>query len=62
MFSDINVNLALVEDVQAVAYSKSIGQCDAKDYLAAEYRATCRRYGVWQVPGDITRPWDFRSG
>jgi hypothetical protein len=20
------------------------------------------RYGVWQVPGGITRPWDFRRG
>jgi endonuclease YncB( thermonuclease family) len=31
MFSDININLALVEDGQAFAYRKYLGQCDAKE-------------------------------
>ena len=44
------------------AYRQDLGGCDAKDDLDAEYRASRRRYGVWQVPGGITRPWDFRRG
>jgi endonuclease YncB( thermonuclease family) len=62
VMSDININLAMVEDGQAFAYRQYLGGCDAKEYLDAEYRASRRRYGVWQVPGGITRPWDFRRG
>ena len=58
--SDININLALVEDGQAFAYRQYLGGCDAKAYLDAEFRASRRRLGVWQVEGGITRPWDFR--
>ena len=60
VISDININLALVEDGQAFAYRQYLGGCDAKEYLDAEYRASRHRYGVWQVEGGITRPWDFR--
>lgn len=56
----INLNLALVEDGQAFANRPYLNQCNAKEYLQAEYRASRRRLGVWQVPGGITRPWDFR--
>uniref|UniRef100_UPI0018E9CBA1 excalibur calcium-binding domain-containing protein n=1 Tax=Synechococcus sp. 8F6 TaxID=2025606 RepID=UPI0018E9CBA1 len=35
---------------------------DTRGYLAAEERAKSARLGVWQVPGGITRPWDFRRG
>ena len=62
VISDININLALVEDGQAFAYRQYLSGCDAKEYLDAEYRASRRRYGVWQVEGGITRPWDFRKG
>lgn len=62
VISDININLAMVEDGQAFSYRQYLGGCDAKEYLDAEYRASRRRYGVWQVPGGITRPWDFRRG
>jgi len=62
VISDININLAMVEDGQAFAYRQYLGGCDAKEYLDAEYRASRRRYGVWRVPGGITRPWDFRRG
>ncbi len=62
VISDININLAMVEDGQAFAYRQYLGGCDAKEYLDAEHRASRRRYGVWQVPGGITRPWDFRRG
>ncbi|WP_233130298.1 thermonuclease family protein [Synechococcus sp. 1G10] len=56
----VNLNLAMVEDGQAFAYRKHLGQCDSREYLDAEFRASRRRYGVWQVPGGITRPWVFR--
>jgi endonuclease YncB( thermonuclease family) len=62
VISDININLVLVEDGQAFAYRQYLGGCEAKKYLDAEYRASRHRYGVWQVPGGITRPWDFRRG
>jgi len=56
----VNINLAMVEDGQAFAYRRYLGQCQEKAYLDAEVRASRRRYGVWAVPGGITRPWDFR--
>ena len=62
VISEINPNLAMVEDGQAFAYRRYLSDCDAKEYLDAEYRASRSRYGVWQVEGGITRPWDFRRG
>jgi endonuclease YncB( thermonuclease family) len=62
VFSDINIGLAMVEDGQAFAYRKYLGQCNSQEYMAAEYRASRHRYGVWLLPGGITRPWDFRRG
>ncbi len=58
----VNLNLALVEDGLAFAYRQYLAGCNAREYLDAEYRASRRRYGVWQVAGGITRPWDFRRG
>jgi endonuclease YncB( thermonuclease family) len=60
VFSGVNINLKLVEDGKAFAYRQYLGGCNAKEYLDAENRATRRRMGVWQIPGGITRPWDFR--
>lgn len=60
VISDINLNLGMVEDGQAFAYRQYLGGCNAKEYLDAEVRASRHRYGVWQVEGGITRPWDFR--
>jgi endonuclease YncB( thermonuclease family) len=62
VIGEINLGLAMVEDGQAFAYRKYLAQCDAREYLDAEFRASRSRYGVWQVPGGITRPWDFRRG
>ena len=62
VISDINLNLVRVEDGQAFAYRQYLGGCNAKEYLDAEVRASRHRYGVWQVEGGITRPWDFRRG
>jgi endonuclease YncB( thermonuclease family) len=60
VISGVNINLEMVEDGQAFAYRQYLGGCDAKEYLDAEIRASRRRIGVWQIPGGITRPWDFR--
>ncbi|PZV24970.1 MAG: nuclease [Cyanobium sp.] len=60
VIGEVNLNLAMVEDGQAFAYRQYLSQCNAKEYLDAEYRASRSRYGVWRVPGGITRPWEFR--
>ncbi len=60
VIGEVNLNLALVEDGMAFAYRKYLGQCDAREYLDAEFLASRSRYGVWRMPGGITRPWDFR--
>ncbi|WP_255441695.1 thermonuclease family protein [Synechococcus sp. BSA11S] len=62
VIGEVNLNLALVEDGMAFAYRRYLSQCNAKEYLDAEFRASRRRFGVWRVPGGITRPWDFRRG
>jgi endonuclease YncB( thermonuclease family) len=60
LITGTNINLAMVEDGQAFAYRRYLDQCDTREYLEAEDRASRRRLGVWQVPGGITRPWDLR--
>jgi len=60
VISDLSINLVMVEDGQAFAYRRYLAGCDARQVLDAEYRASRHRYGVWQVPGGITRPWLFR--
>jgi endonuclease YncB( thermonuclease family) len=62
VIGEVNLNLALVEDGMAFAYRWYLGQCNAKEYLDAEFRASRSRFGVWRVSGGITRPWDFRRG
>jgi hypothetical protein len=53
-----------LSDPRACGYAdrQDLGGCDAKDDLDAEYRASRRGYGVWQVSGGITRPWDDSNG
>lgn len=60
VISDLSINLVMVEDGQAFVYRRYLQGCDANDYLDAEYRACRQRFGVWQVPGGLTRPWVFR--
>ena len=60
VIGEINLGLALVEDGQAFAYRRYLGGCDARAYLDAEFRASRHRFGVWQVPGGIPRPWEVR--
>ena len=60
VIGEINLGLALVEDGQAFAYRRYLEACDARAYLDAEFRASRHRFGVWQVPGGIPRPWEVR--
>lgn len=60
VIADININLVLVEDGLAFVDRQYLDGCDAGDYLEAEYRASRRRHGIWQIEGGITRPWDVR--
>ena len=46
VIGEVNLNLALVEDGMAFAYSNHLGQCDAREYEEAEFRASRSRYGV----------------
>jgi endonuclease YncB( thermonuclease family) len=62
VISDTSINLALVEDGLAFAYRRYLSQCDSREFLEAEFRASRQRHGVWQVPRGITRPWDYRRG
>lgn len=60
VIGELNFNLAMVEDGQAFAYRRYLQACDAQAYLEAEFRASRHRYGIWQPPGGIERPWLFR--
>lgn len=60
LIQEDNLNLALVEEGQAFVYSRHVGQCDAREYRAAELRASRRHSGIWQIPGGSERPWDHR--
>jgi hypothetical protein len=57
-----SVNLAMVSSGQAFAYRKHLSACDQSSYLRAEAAAQRQRVGVWEVPGGIQRPWDWRHG
>ena len=39
VISEININLAMVEDGQSFAYRQYLSGCDAREYLDAECRA-----------------------
>ena len=43
------INLTLVAEGHAFAYRQYLRQCDAQ------------QRGVWEVPGGMTRPWDYRA-
>jgi endonuclease YncB( thermonuclease family) len=57
-----SINLRMVRAGQAFAYRQYVAKCDAAAYLKAEQDAERARLGVWDVPGGMTRPWDFRRG
>ena len=57
-----NINLALVEEGHDFVYRQFLQGCNAKAYLRAEEEARRQRLGVWQLPGGVIRPWDYRRG
>ena len=56
-----NVGLALVQQGNAYAYRRYLGQCDQWAYLDREKLAQRYRAGIWRLDGGIERPWDFRA-
>ena len=58
--NDMNVNLSLVVEGQAVAYRKYLQQCDAGKYLNAEEAAKSKGLAFWSQVNPIM-PWDFRK-
>jgi len=57
-----NINQALVQSGVAFVYWKYIEGCDRETYSRLENEARLKNLGVWAVPGDIQRPWDYRRG
>lgn len=55
-----NLNLSMERSWQAFAYQQYPRKCDAAANLGAERAAETDQLGVWDVPGGITRPWDWR--
>jgi endonuclease YncB( thermonuclease family) len=49
VFTGININLALVEDGQAFAYRQYLSDCNPREYLDAEHRASRRRYSCKEI-------------
>ncbi len=56
-----NVGLAMVQEGNAFAYRRYLGQCDPWAYLDREQLAARYRSGVWRADGGLERPWDFRA-
>jgi endonuclease YncB( thermonuclease family) len=57
-----NINQALVAAGAAFVYWQYIEGCDRETYSRLENEARLKSLGIWQVPGGIQRPWDYRRG
>ena len=57
-----NINQALVAAGAAFVYWQYIDGCDRETYSRLENEARLKSLGIWQVPGGIERPWDYRRG
>ena len=55
-----NINQSLVRSGNAFVYWQYIRGCDRQTYSELENDARLRGVGVWDVPGGIQRPWDYR--
>lgn len=56
-----NAGLELVQQGHAFVYRQYLEGCDAAAYLNREKQAERSRIGVWEPPGGIQRPWDWRA-
>ncbi len=57
-----NINQALVGAGAAFVYWQYIEGCDLETYSRLENEVRLKSLGVWEVPGGIQRPWDYRRG
>ncbi|MCX5929998.1 MAG: thermonuclease family protein [Synechococcus sp. LacPavin_0920_WC12_MAG_50_7] len=57
-----NINQELVAAGAAFVYWQYIEGCDRETYSRLENEARLKSLGIWQVPGGIQRPWDYRRG
>lgn len=55
-----NINQSLVGSGNAFVYWQYISGCDRQTYSRLENNARLRKFGVWAVPDEIQRPWDYR--
>ncbi|BAQ65561.1 thermonuclease family protein [Geminocystis sp. NIES-3709] len=59
---NLNINLTLVQEGQAVVYKEFLSKCpDGQKYLELEKKAKERKIGFWAVK-DLIMPWEWRSG
>lgn len=59
---NLNINLTMVQEGQAVVYKEYLGKCpDGQKYLELEGKAKARKIGFWATP-NLIMPWDWRSG
>ena len=58
---DNEINLTMVRLGLAFVYRKYLGQCNAEDYIKAEYDAKNRKEGMWGTNWQAQEPWDFRK-
>ena len=61
MVGTTNINQALVAAGAAFVYWQYIEGCDRETYSRLENEARLKSLGIWQVPGGIQRPWDYRK-
>jgi micrococcal nuclease len=61
---NLNINLTMVQEGQAVVYRQYLGNCsDGQKYLDLEGTAKQRKIGFWGLTSnDQIMPWDWRSG
>ena len=58
----LNINLAMVQEGQAVVYQKYLSNCpDSRRYLDAQTQAKQRTLGFWGISNAVM-PWDWRRG
>ena len=57
-----NINQTLVATGAVFVYWQYIEGCDRENYSRLENEALSKSLGIWQVPGDIQRPRDYRRG
>jgi micrococcal nuclease len=59
---NLNINLTMVQEGQAVVYRKYLSNCpDSQRYIDAENKAKQKGIGFWKTKNAVM-PWDWRKG